>query len=99
MYNTGRWPRCHVSRRRVENGDIKVGGAFLLGLEFLSPDRREAPQLSTNYHFHSIDAENGEASFERFPFEAMLFGVRERHRFGSVLFDGNHIGLMTHFRF
>ncbi|WP_339677835.1 hypothetical protein [uncultured Zhongshania sp.] len=73
-----------------EGGDddqIKAGGAFLLGfgVEFLAADRRSAVQLSANYHFDSIDAENGEASFERYPLEAILFGVRERHRFGAGL--------------
>lgn len=73
-----------------DDGDtdkIKAGGAFFFGLgaEFVSADNKTAIQLTANYHFDSIEAENGEASFERYPIEVILFGQGERNRFGVGL--------------
>lgn len=71
-----------------ENGDkdkLKAGGAFLLGfgIEFVSADGELAVQLTANYHFDSINAENGEATFERYPIELVFFDQGEKHRYGA----------------
>ncbi|WP_269618598.1 outer membrane beta-barrel protein [Zhongshania sp. BJYM1] len=71
-----------------DDGDrekLKAGGAFLFGFgaEFVSSDKQLAVRLTANYHFDSIDAENGETSFERYPIELMFFDQGERNRFGA----------------
>ncbi|MBQ0758642.1 MAG: outer membrane beta-barrel protein [Gammaproteobacteria bacterium] len=70
-----------------DDDELKAGGAYFFGFgaEFESADRKMAVQLSANYHFDSIDAENGEASFERYPIEVIIFGQGERNRFGVGL--------------
>lgn len=64
--------------------ELKAGGAYFLGLgaEFESADRNVAVQLSANYHFDSVDADDGEASFERYPVDLIVFGQGERNRVG-----------------
>ena len=64
--------------------ELNAGGAYFLGFgaEFESADRKVAVQLSANYHFDSVDADNGEASFERYPIELIFFGQGERNRVG-----------------
>lgn len=69
-----------------EKEDIQAGGEALLGAGVVISWANSAElQLMAGYHFDSASAENGDASFERFPIEALLFRRAGRHRFGGGL--------------
>ncbi len=55
-----------------------IGGLYQFGNKPL------ALMLSANYHFDSVSAKNGTASFDRFPIEALAFYTgKEKFRFGG----------------
>jgi hypothetical protein len=63
------------------------GGALLqfgLGGLYQFEDKPLALMLSANYHFDSVTAKNGTASFDRFPIEALAYYTgKEKFRFGG----------------
>lgn len=69
-----------------ENDKIKAGGKLLIaaGIAF-SPSPSTEIQLTIGYHFDNLSASNGDASFERFPIDALLFRRIDRHRIGGGL--------------
>lgn len=65
---------------------ITAGGEILLGVGvvFINAGKIEL-QLSANYHFDDVSAKNGDASFERYPIEALIFRRADRYRIGGGL--------------
>lgn len=77
-----------VQFRNAPDETIEAGGLLLLGLGFaVEPGTSGVGfQASINYHFDSVDASNGDASFERWPVEMLLFfGSQHRIGFGISL--------------
>lgn len=74
-----------VKFKNAESEKIKAGGLLMLGGGVLLTPGSGAVslQLTLNYHFDSITAKNGDASFDRFPLEAIVFVNNGRHRFGA----------------
>lgn len=73
---------------KYDDGDsknIKAGGLFEVGAGALYnfPTRPISAQLTLNYHFDTAPADNGDAGFDRYPLEGIVYytGV-EDWRFG-----------------
>ncbi|MBO6753528.1 MULTISPECIES: hypothetical protein [Spongiibacter] len=73
-----------VQFKNASSEKIKAGSLLMLGGGVLIQPRGSAfsYQLTANYHFDSITAKNGDASFDRFPLEALVFYNNGQHRFG-----------------
>lgn len=69
------------------NETLEAGGLIDLkaGLIYDMPESPWSLQGSIGYHFDSIDAENGDASINRYPLELLGFYNTEKHRFGGGL--------------
>jgi len=68
--------------------NLKAGALLQFGLGGLYQfeDKPLALMLSANYHFDTVNAKNGSASFDRFPIEALAYYTgKERFRFGGGL--------------
>lgn len=66
--------------------DLKGGTLFQFGIGGLYQfeEKPLALMLSANYHFDSVTAKNGTASFDRFPIEALAYYTgKEKFRFGG----------------
>lgn len=65
---------------------LKGGALYQFGIGGLYQfeNKPVALMLSANYHFDSITAKNGNASFDRFPIEALAYYTgKEKFRFGG----------------
>jgi len=85
-YTSGGDDLIDVQYERGGKDKITAGGEILLGVGvvFLSNENFEL-QLAANYHFDDVSAENGDASFERYPIDILIFRRADRHRFGGGL--------------
>lgn len=75
-----------VSFTNGSSSNIKAGSFMQFGIGGLYQfqDKPVALMLSANYHFDSVTAKNGTASFDRFPIEALAYYTgKERFRFGG----------------
>lgn len=65
---------------------IKAGDGMLFGAGLLIKISESAVmQFTANYHLDSISVKNGDASFERYPIEMLLFFNNDKHRVGGGL--------------
>lgn len=70
------------------NEEIKAGSGLILGMSLqhslgLNYDMPVDGKISLNYMFDSVDAENGDASFKRFPLDMVILS-----RVNSISFGG-----------
>ncbi len=76
----------HISFTNGSTSNIKAGSFMQFGIGGLYQfgNKPLALMLSANYHFDSVSAKNGTASFDRFPIEALAFYTgKEKFRFGG----------------
>lgn len=76
-----------VQFKNADSEKIKAGGLLMVGAGVLvaPSDSPFSYQVTLNYHFDSITAKNGDASFDRMPIEAQVFYNSGKHRFGAGL--------------
>jgi hypothetical protein len=75
-----------ISFTNGTTSNIKAGSFMQFGIGGLYQfeDKPLALMLSANYHFDSVTAKNGTASFDRFPIEALAYYTgKEKFRFGG----------------
>jgi hypothetical protein len=75
-----------VSFTNGSSSNIKAGALMQFGIGGLYQfeDKPLALMLSANYHFDSVTAKNGTASFDRFPIELLAYYTgKEKFRFGG----------------
>lgn len=70
--------------------EIKAGSGLILGMSLQTPLAPNASfpldgKLSFSYMFDTVDAENGDASFKRFPLDMLLLSRKENISFGGGL--------------
>lgn len=78
--------------------NLKAGALLQFGLGGLYQfeDKPLALMLSANYHFDTVNAKNGSASFDRFPIEALAYYTgKEKFRFGGGMRIVNGAELST----
>lgn len=88
-----------VQFRNADSEKIKAGGLLMLGggMVYTPAGGAVSLRLTINYHFDTITAKNGDASFERFPLEALLFFNAAPHRLGVGL--SHHLSPEAEFDF
>lgn len=76
-----------VEFRHGGDDDVDAGGQILLGGGIIVEPRDSILQyqFTANYHVDGAVARDGEAEFERFPLEALMFFRQGNHRFGFGL--------------
>ncbi|MBQ0797065.1 outer membrane beta-barrel protein [Zhongshania sp.] len=70
----------NADSEKIKAGDLlMIGGGILIS----PPQSLFSVQLTVNYYFDSIIAKNGDASFDRYPVELLVFVNPGRHRVGA----------------
>lgn len=72
------------------NEEIKAGSGLILGMSLQAPltSATEMPvdgKIAFNYMFDTVDAENGDASFRRYPLDMLILSRVEKISFGGGL--------------
>lgn len=72
------------------NEEIKAGSGLILGMSLQAPltSATQMPvdgKIAFNYMFDSVDAENGDASFRRYPLDMLILSRVEKISFGGGL--------------
>lgn len=85
-YTNGGDDLINVEYDDGDRDEVQAGGEALLGGGVVVSWQNQLElQLTAGYHFDSASADNGDASFDRYPLEALVFRRLGQHRIGGGL--------------